>query len=39
MTILASDVLECDTLVYTMGDGASKTAALGCRIARRERER
>jgi hypothetical protein len=39
MTILASDVLERDTVVYTMGDGVSKTATLGCRIARRARER
>jgi hypothetical protein len=38
MTILASDVVERDSLVYTMGDGVSKTATLGCRIARRARE-
>ena len=37
LTILASDVLERDTLVYTMGDGVSKTATLGCRIERRGR--
>jgi hypothetical protein len=39
MTILASDVVEPDTLVYTMGDGVAKTATLGCRIASRARER
>ena len=38
LTILASDVVERDTVVYTMGDGVSKTATLGCRISRaRER--
>jgi hypothetical protein len=39
IAILASDVVERDTLVYTMGDGVSKTATLGCRIAKRRRER
>ena len=39
MAILASDVVERDTLVYTMGDGVSKTATLGCRIDKRARER
>ena len=34
LTILASDVVERDTVVYTMGDGVSRTATLGCRIAR-----
>ncbi len=37
MAILASDVVERDALVYTMGDGVSKTATLGCRIERRGR--
>jgi len=39
MTILASNVVGRDTVVYTMGDGVSKTATLGCRIARSERGR
>jgi hypothetical protein len=39
MTILASDVVERDTVVYTIGDGVSKTATLGCRIAKRAPER
>jgi hypothetical protein len=34
VTILASDVVERDTLVYTLGDGQLKTAILGCRISR-----
>ena len=34
VAILASDVVERDTLVYTLGDGESKTAILGCRINR-----
>jgi hypothetical protein len=38
VAILASDVVERDTVIYTMGDGTSKTAILGCRIARPARQ-